>query len=44
MADETKQQKVTYLGSGAFAISKPKRSKAKLRRARLKKPQKGARK
>jgi hypothetical protein len=44
MADEAKRQKATYLGSGAFAISKPKRTKTKLRRARLKKPQRGARK
>jgi len=42
MADE-KQKKVTYLGSGAFAISKPKRKAAKLRRLRLKKPQRNAR-
>jgi hypothetical protein len=44
MADEEKTTKVTYLGSGAFSISKPKRSGAKLRRSRLKKPQRGARK
>jgi len=37
-------EKATYLGSGAFAISKPKRKRAKARRARLKKPQRGARK
>ena len=41
MADE---KKVVNLGSGAFAISKPKRKGAKLRRSRLKKPQRGARK
>ena len=44
MPDEQKIKKVTYLGSGAFAISKPKRSTAKLRRSRLKKPQRRARK
>lgn len=44
MADEEKTKKVTYLGSGAFSISKPKRRGAKLRRSRLKKPQRGARK
>ncbi len=41
---EDKQNKATYLGSGAFAISKPKRQRAKLRRSRLKKPRRGARK
>ena len=41
MADE---KKVVNLGSGAFTISKPKRKGAKLRRSRLKKPQRGARK
>jgi len=44
MAETTKTNKATYLGSGAFAISKPKRKGAKLRRARLKKPQSRARK
>lgn len=44
MADEDKTKKVTNLGSGAFSISKPKRTHAKLRRSRLKKPQRGARK
>ncbi len=44
MAEESKEKKVTYLGSGAFAISKPKRRQSKLRQSRLKKPQRGARK
>lgn len=44
MADEDKTKKVINLGSGAFAISKPKRNSAKLRRSRLKKPQRSARK
>ena len=44
MADNEKATKATYLGSGAFAISKPKRKDPKLRRSRLKKPQRGARK
>ena len=44
MAETDKIQKVTNLGSGAFAISKPKRKTSKLRRSRLKKPQRGARK
>jgi len=44
MADEAKQKKVTYLGSGAFAISKPKRNANKVRQSRLKKPRRRARK
>ncbi len=44
MPDEEKTKKATYLGSGAFSFSKPKRKAAKLRRSRLKKPQRGARK
>ena len=44
MADEGKLKKAVSLGSGAFAFSKPKRSRAKLRRSRLKKPQRSARK
>jgi hypothetical protein len=44
MADAEKQKKVTYQGSGAFSISKPKRSASKLRQSRLKKPRRGARK
>ncbi len=44
MADAENPKKVTYLGSGAFAISKPKRNPNKLRQSRLKKPQRGARK
>ena len=38
------EEKVSYHGSGAFSISKPKRKGTKLRRTRLKKPQRGARK
>ena len=34
----------TYLGSGTFIISKPKRSKRKLRQLRLKSPNAGMRK
>jgi len=41
---EDKTKKATNLGSGAFAISKPKRKNHKLRRSRLKKPRRGARK
>jgi hypothetical protein len=44
MADEAKQKKVVYLGSGAFSISKPKRSKHKIRQSRVKKPRRGSRK
>jgi hypothetical protein len=44
MADEEKVKKAISLGSGAFSFSKPKRSPAKLRRSRLKKPQRSARK
>ena len=44
MADKPKTHQARYLGSGAFSISKPKRGAAKLRRSRLKKPQRGARK
>ena len=44
MEESEKQKKVTNLGSGAFAISKPKRGAHKRRRSRLKKPQRGARK
>jgi hypothetical protein len=41
---EDKTYKAEYLGSGTFAISKPKRTKAKRRQTRLKNPQRGARK
>ena len=44
MAENEKTEKVLYHGSGAFSISKPKRKRAKLRRSRLKKPQRSARK
>ncbi len=43
MADE-KTYSATYLGSGTFVISKPKRKKSKMRQARVKNPQRGARK
>jgi hypothetical protein len=43
MADE-KDYKATYLGSGTFVISKPKRKAAKTRSARLKNRRRGARK
>lgn len=43
LADE-KTYKATYVGSGTFIISKPKRKKAKLRSSRVKNPQRGARK
>jgi hypothetical protein len=36
--------KATYLGSGTFIISKPKRKKAKLQQSRLKGTVRGARK
>lgn len=39
-----KLYKAEYLGSGTFAISKPKRKKAKLRQSRLKGTVAGARK
>jgi len=41
---EEKVFKAEYLGSGTFAISKPKRKKIKVRQAQLKNPQRGARK
>jgi hypothetical protein len=41
---ENKTYSATYLGSGTFIISKPKRNPKKLRQARLKNPQRGARK
>jgi hypothetical protein len=44
MAEEKQEKKVAYLGSGAFQISKPKRNPEKLRRSRVKKPRRGARK
>ena len=43
MADD-KTYKAEYLGSGTFVISKPKRKRIKARQARLKNPQRGARK
>jgi len=39
-----KTYKAEYVGSGTFLISKPKRKAGKKRAARLKKPQRGARK
>jgi hypothetical protein len=41
---EEKVFKAEYLGSGTFAISKPKRKKIKVRQSQLKNPQRGARK
>jgi len=41
---DAKNYSATYLGSGTFIISKPKRRQKKLRQARLKNPQRGARK
>jgi len=43
LADD-KVYRAEYLGSGTFAISKPKRKKAKTRQMQLKNPQRGARK
>lgn len=46
MAEQTSEKlyKAEYLGSGTFIISKPKRSKKKLRQLRLKSPNTGMRK
>jgi hypothetical protein len=41
---EDKLYQAEYLGSGTFAISKPKRKKAKIRQSQLKNPQRGSRK
>jgi hypothetical protein len=41
---EEKTYKATYVGSGTFIISKPKRKSAKARQTRLKNRQRGARK
>jgi len=43
LADE-KLYRATYLGSGTFIISKPKRKAMKRRQSRLHNPQRGARK
>ena len=43
LADD-KTYKSEYVGSGTFAISKPKRKKAKVRQAALKNPRRGSRK
>jgi len=45
LAEKTgdKTYKAEYLGSGTFIISKPKRSKKKLRQLRLKSPNPGMR-
>jgi hypothetical protein len=43
LADD-KTYSATYLGSGTFVISKPKRKRAKLRQSRVKSPQRRARK
>lgn len=44
LADEKKLYSATYVGSGTFIISKPKRKRAKLNQSRVKSPQRGARK
>jgi hypothetical protein len=44
LAKEEKLYQAAYLGSGTFIISKPKRSRRKLRQQRVKSPQIGARK
>jgi len=41
---EEKNYTVEYQGSGTFRISKPKRKSRKARQAKLKNPQRGARK
>ncbi len=41
---EDKLYQATYVGSGTFIITKPKRRKMKLRQSRVKSPQRGARK
>jgi hypothetical protein len=43
LADD-KLFKAEYLGSGTFAITKPKRKKTKVRQSNLKNPQRGSRK
>jgi hypothetical protein len=46
LAEKVKENvyRAEYLGSGTFIISKPKRSKKKLRQLRLKSPNTGMRK
>jgi hypothetical protein len=41
---EDKTYSATYVGSGTFIISKPKRRRMKLRQSRVKNPPRGARK
>ena len=41
---EDKLYKAEYLGSGTFIISKPKRTKQKIRQSKLKNPRAGSRK
>lgn len=41
---EEKTYKAEYLGSGTFVITKPKRKRSKARQAKLRHPQRGARK
>jgi hypothetical protein len=43
LADE-QTYRATYVGSGTFIISKPKRKAAKRRQSQLKSPRRGARK
>jgi hypothetical protein len=47
LADEKADAKLyqaTYVGSGTFIISKPKRKRAKLHQARVRNPRRGSRK
>jgi hypothetical protein len=41
---EEKLYQAEYLGSGTFAISKPKRKKIKVRQSQLRNPRRGSRK
>ena len=41
---EDKMYQAVYVGSGTFAITKPKRKKAKVRQSALKNPRRGSRK
>ena len=44
MASDEKLYQATYIGSGTFIISKPKRKARKSQQSRVKSPQRGARK
>jgi hypothetical protein len=41
---EDKTYSATYVGSGTFIISKPKRNRTKLRQAKVRNPRRGSRK